>query len=107
MDERIGAGIVEAVGDVDLTRSSLFIKLQQLERLPRPCCARAQHGVNGDAEGAQMIARLSSLALAVGGEPSLLVRASRPSFLGLRVTEDEQGASLVLRHAQTEEARPG
>src|SRR5829696_6580043 len=95
MNERIGTGVVEAVGDVDLTRSLLIIKLQQLERLACACCARAQHCVHGDAEGTQMITHLSGVAFAVAGEPSLLVRASRPSILGLRVTEDEQGASLV------------
>ena len=68
-------------------------QLQLIERLPRADCARAQHGVDGDASPVQVVARLTRMVFAGGGEPSLRIPATRPCLLGLGMAEDEQGAS--------------
>ena len=95
VDQRIGAGIVDAIGDLDPILQKLIIQLQQLEGLPCASCARAQDGIDRNALRSQVVAHFERMAFAVGGEPSLAVLASGSYIFGLRMTEYEQGASLV------------
>jgi hypothetical protein len=95
IDQRIGAGVVETIGDLHPVPIDLIIQFEQVECLPGPGSARAQHGIDCDALAAQVIPDILRVELAVRGEPSLAVLAARSCVFGLRVAQYEQRASLV------------
>ena len=70
VDQCIGAGVVETIGDFHPLRIELITQLQQVECLPSAGSARAQHGIDGNALGPQIVPNLERVALAVRGEPS-------------------------------------
>ena len=95
VDQGIGAGVVEKIGDLHSVRVGLIPQLQQIECLSGARSTRAQHGIDCDALASQVVPDLLRVALPVGGEPPLAVLAARSYVFGLRVAEYEQRASLV------------
>ena len=95
IDQRIGAGVVEALGNLYAIGYKLITQFQQLERLLCTGGAGAQHGIDRDALFSEVVADLFGMAFAVRGEPPLAVPASGAYILGLSMTKYEQDASLV------------
>src|SRR5690348_11628498 len=95
IDQRIGAGVVETLGNLHAVGRKLITQSQQLERLLCPGGAGAQHGIDRDALLSEVIADLLSMAFAVWGESPLAVPASGAYVLGFSMTKYEQDASLV------------
>ena len=75
VDQRIAACVVETLGDFHAIRRRRITQFEQLERLSRAGCARAQDRVDRDALAAQVVAHLERVAFAVG--------VSRRSLSGL------------------------
>jgi len=95
IDQRIGAGVVEALGNLYPIRCKLITQFQQLERLLCAGGARAQHSIDRDALFSEVVADLLGMAFAVRGESPLAVPASGAYVLGFSMTKYEQDASLV------------
>jgi hypothetical protein len=95
VDQGIGAGVVEKIGDLHPVRVELIIQFEQVECLPGARSARAQHGIDCDALVPQVVPDLDRVPLAVRGETSLAIFAARSYVFGLRMAEYEQRASLV------------
>ena len=95
IDQRIGAGVVEALGNLYAIRCKLITQFQQLERLLCAGGAGAQHGIDSDALFSEVVADLLGMPFAVRGESPLAVPASGAYVLGFSMTKYEQDASLV------------
>lgn len=95
IDQRIGAGVVEALSNLYPIRCKLITQSQQLERLLCAGGARAQHGIDRDALFSEVVADLLGMAFAVRRESPLAVPASGAYVLGFSMTKYEQDASLV------------
>ena len=109
VDQRIPACVVEALGDFDTIRGRRITQLQELERLPRPNCARAQDRIDRDALAAQVVAHFERVAFSVGGEPPAPDRveiADRFYNAGgdmlinaIRELPDDRRVALLIGHA--------
>jgi hypothetical protein len=95
VDQGIGAGVVETIGDVHPIRWDLVTQLQQVECLPGADSSGAYDGIDGNALGPQIVTDLERGAFTVRGEPALAVFAARPGVFGVRVAKHEKRASLV------------
>ena len=95
VDQGIGSGVVETIGDFNPVWIELITQLQQVECLPGTDCASAQDRVDHNALRSQIVTDLERVAFTVRREPSLAVFAAWPGVYGFRVAKYEQGASLV------------
>jgi hypothetical protein len=89
VDQGIGAAVVEAVGDVHPIRWDLIAQLEQVECLPGADSTRAQHGIDRNALGPQIVTDLERGAFAIRGEPTLTVFTARSGAFGFRVAKYE------------------